>query len=50
VINDSTILPDCEQVVQDYSHKACQTLQTFPDCPSKQSLLDLADYITARRR
>ena len=50
VINDSTILPDCEQVVQDYSHKACQTLQNLPDCPSKQSLLDLADYITARRR
>jgi len=50
VINDSTILPDCEQVVQDYSHKACQNLQNLPDCPSKQSLLDLADYITARRR
>ncbi len=50
VINDSTILSDCEQVVQDYSHKACQALQNLPDCPPKQSLLDLADYITARRR
>ena len=50
VINDSMILPDCEQVVQDYSHKACQALQNLPDCAPKQSLLDLAHYITARRR
>jgi len=50
VINDSTILSDCEQVVQDYSHKACEALQTLPDCEAKRSLLDLADYITARRR
>ena len=50
VINDSTILSDCEQVVQDYSHKACQALQNLPDCAPKQSLLELADYITTRRR
>ena len=50
VINDSTILPDCEQVVQDYSDKACQALQTLPDCEPKRSLTDLAEYITARRR
>ncbi len=50
VIKDSTILADCEEVVEDYSHKACKALQTLPDCDSKRSLLDLADYITARRR
>ncbi len=50
VINDSTILTDCEQVVQDYRDKACQALQLLPDCVPKQSLIDLADYITARRR
>ena len=50
VINDSTILSDCEKVVQDYSDKACQALQALPDCAPKQSLIDLADYITARRR
>ncbi len=50
VIKDSTILTDCEEVVQDYSHKACQALQNLPDCAPKQSLLDLAHYITARRR
>ena len=50
VINDSTILPDCEQVVQDYSDKACKALESLPDCAPKQSLIDLADYITARRR
>ena len=50
VFYDSTILPDCEQVVQYYSHKACQALQNLPDCAPKQSLLDLAHYITARLR
>ena len=50
VINDSTILPDCEQVVQDYCDKACQALQVLPDCDPKRSLQDLANYVTARRR
>jgi len=50
VINDSTILLDCEQVVQDYSDKACKALEDLPDGAPKQSLMDLADYITARRR
>ena len=50
VINDSTIMSDCESVVQDYIGKACHALDKLPDCASKQSLLDLADYLTARRR
>ena len=50
VINNSTILPDCEQVVQDYSDQARQALQALPDCDPKRSLLDLADYLIARRR
>ena len=50
VINNSTILPDCEQVVQDYSDQARQALQAPPDCDPKRSLLDLADYLIARRR
>jgi len=49
VINDSTILPDCERVVQDYSAKACQALRFLPDCDPKRSLLDLADYLISRR-
>ena len=50
VIKDSTIMPDCERVVQDYSEKACQALKVLPDCEPKQSLIDLAEYITARHR
>jgi len=50
VINDSAILPDCERVVQDYSDKACQALRALPDCEPKRSLIELAHYITARRR
>ena len=49
VINDSTILPDCEQVVQDYSDKARQSLLILPDCAAKRSLIDLSDFIFARR-
>ena len=50
VINDSTILPDCEQVVIDYSDKAMLALQVLPDCDPKRSLLDLAEYVIDRRR
>ena len=50
VINDSSILPDCEQVVQDYCDKAMLALQLLPDCDPKRSLLDLADYVIDRRR
>jgi len=50
VINNSTILPDSERVVQDYCDKARQSLQVLPDCDAKRSLLDLTDYVTARRR
>ena len=50
VINNSTILTDCEQVVQDDSDQARQALQALPDCDPKRSLIDLADYLIARRR
>ena len=50
VINNSIILQDCEQVVQDYLDKARQTLQLLPDCDPKRSLLELADYVIDRRR
>ncbi|MBC8281377.1 MAG: hypothetical protein H8E48_11360, partial [Chloroflexi bacterium] len=50
VINDSSIMSDCEKVVQTYIDKACQALEKLPDCEPKQSLLELADYLTARRR
>jgi len=50
VINDSTVLSDCEQVVQDYSNKACKALDALPDCEPKRSLINLAEYITARHR
>ena len=50
VINDSTILPDCEQVVIDACDKAMLALQVLPNCEPKRSLLDLADYVIDRRR
>ena len=49
-INNSTILPDCQKVVQEYIEKALLTLQPLPDCDPKRSLLDLADYVISRRR
>ncbi|MDA0263415.1 MAG: polyprenyl synthetase family protein [Chloroflexi bacterium] len=50
VINNSTILPDCERVVQDYCDKARQAIQDLPDCGPKRSLDDLSSYVISRRR
>ena len=50
VINNSSIMSDCEKIVETYIDKACRSLEKLPDCEPKQSLLELADYLTARRR
>ena len=50
MINNSSILPDCESVVQDYCDLACAELQILPDCEARRSLTDLAEYLRERRR
>ena len=50
MINNSSILPDCESVVQDYCDQARAELRLLPDCEARRSLTDLAEYLRERRR
>jgi len=50
MIQNSSIVPDCEQVLQDYCDEACAALKELPDCEARRSLLDLAAYVKERRR
>ena len=50
MINNSSIVGDCEQVVRDYCDKACATLETLPEGEARRSLSDLAEYVRERRR
>jgi len=50
LIRNSTIIQDCFDVASEYCSKACQNIGLLPDTSSRQTLLDLADYIVSRRR
>ena len=50
MINNSTIIGDCEGVVQDYCDQAIAELMPLPDNEARSSLLDLASYVRERRR
>jgi len=50
MVRDSSIPGACYQVAADYCAKACRNLNLLPDNDSLQSLIQLADFITERRR
>lgn len=50
MIRNSSIIADCERVVQDYCHQACDELDAMPDGEARRSLQDLAEYVWNRRR
>ena len=50
MIHDSSIIRDCEDVVQDYCNRACEELRTLPKGEARGSLQDLAEYVFNRRR
>jgi len=50
MVRDSSIPEACYQVASDYCAKACRNLSLLPDNDSLQSLVQLADFITERRR
>ncbi len=50
LIRDSSIAQECYQVASDYCAKACHDLKLLPDNASRQSLVELADYVTRRKR
>ncbi len=50
VRNSPSIVQECYQVASDYCGKACRNLKLLPDCASRQSLFELADYIIRRKK
>lgn len=50
LVRNSSIVLECYQVASDYCAKACRNLKLLPDDASRQSFLELADYIVSRKR
>lgn len=50
MVRDSSILEECYQMAADYCAKACRKLNVLPDSDSLQPLIQLAEFITERRR
>ena len=50
MINDSSIMQDSRDVVQDYCNHACAELQSLPPGVARDSLAALAEYVRSRRR
>ena len=50
LIRNSSIIQECYEVASEYSAKACNKLELLPDNASRQSLMNLADFIITRRR
>ncbi len=50
IAKNSTIIQECYQVASEYSSKACRNLESLPDNTSRQSLIEIADYVVNRKR
>ena len=50
LVRNSSIGEECYAVASDYCAKACCNLNLLPDSPSRQALIELADYIISRKR
>ncbi len=48
--NSPSIIQECHQAASDYCARACHNLKLLPNNASRQSLIDLADYIIIRNR
>jgi len=50
LVRNSPIVQECYQIASDYCAKACRNLPLLPDNTSRQSLLQIADYVVRRKR
>ena len=50
MVRNSPIVPECYRIAASFSSHDCHPLEGLPDNACRRSLLDLADYIIARRR
>jgi len=50
LVRSSSIVQECYTLASDYCSKACRNLNLLPDNASRQSLINLADYVVERKR
>jgi len=50
LIGNSPVIKESYDVAAEYCFKACRNLNLLPDNPSRQALLDIANYIIRRRK
>jgi octaprenyl-diphosphate synthase len=50
LVRNSSIVQECYGVASDYCSKACHDLSLLPDNASRQSLVELTDYVVSRKR
>ena len=49
-VRSSSIIPECYQLASDYCAQAHRNLDLLPDNASRRSLMELADFVMARRK
>jgi len=50
LVHNSSIIQECYTIASDYCAKACRNLNLLPENASRQSLINLADYVIERKR
>ena len=50
MVRNSSIIQECYQIASDYCAKACRNLNLLPDKVGRQSLKDIAAFITIRKK
>lgn len=50
MVRNSGIVDECYRHAVSYRDKACYSMSELPDIPSRRALLDLADFVVARRK
>jgi geranylgeranyl pyrophosphate synthase len=50
LVRSSSIVQECYTVASDYCAQACRSLNPLPENTSRQSLINLANYIIERKR
>jgi geranylgeranyl pyrophosphate synthase len=50
MVRNSTIIQECYGIAADYCSRSCSELKHLPDNAGRRSLVDLADFITLRKK
>ena len=50
LVRSSSIAQECYSVASDYCAQACRSLNLLPENASRQSLINLANYVIERKR